>query len=294
MIKRKLLILALILFLSGQAAAQEWKPAGDKIKSRWAEKVDPAKPLAEYPRPQMKRDDWISLNGLWDYAIFNRGALKPEKFDGKILVPFAVESSLSGVQKTVGEDKELWYERSFEIPQAWKGQRILLNFGGVDWLTDVWINDVKIGQHKGGYDPFSFDISPFLKEAGEQKLLVRVWDPTDRSYQPRGKQVSNPGSIWYTAVTGIWQTVWLEPVNEKYIRNVHSVPDIDKNKLTVRVMADGVSDRDYFEVIAIEGNKAISRAIARAGEEAELPMSCLLYTSPSPRDRTRSRMPSSA
>lgn len=269
--KNVLFLITGILFCT-IASSQSWEPAGDKIKTRWADEVNPSNPLPEYPRPQMVRGDWLNLNGLWDYAIIDRGAKKPEQYDGKILVPFAVESSLSGVQKTVGEEKEVWYERSFSIPRSWKGKKIILNFGGVDWLTDVWINGVKVGSHKGGYDPFSFDISPFIKEDGEQQLVVRVWDPTDRSYQPRGKQVSNPGGIWYTAVTGIWQTVWIEPVNHKYIENIHSVPDIDNNRISVKVITGKASDEDYFEIVASEGNRIIAIARARAGEVAELPV----------------------
>ncbi|HCC70770.1 MAG TPA: hypothetical protein DEQ09_06425 [Bacteroidales bacterium] len=184
---KKALLAFTILMILSCTYAQKWEPAGDKLKTEWAEKINPSNPLPEYPRPMMVRDEWKNLNGLWKYAITEAGTPKPEKFDGKILVPFAVESSLSGVQKTVSPENELWYEYSFTVPSAWKKKRILLNFGAVDWESDIWINDIKVGTHKGGYTPFSFDISPFLKESGEQILLVKVWDPTDKGYQPRGK-----------------------------------------------------------------------------------------------------------
>ena len=201
----RLRLLSLLTIITLTANAQSWAPAGEKIKTPWAEKVDPANPLPEYPRPMLERPQWMNLNGLWDYAILPKGSAIPVAFDGKILVPFAIESSLSGVQKTVGEDNELWYSRTFTIPPAWKGSHIMLNFGAVDWKADLWINGIQIGSHQGGYTPFSFDITPWLTAGKSQELVVRVWDPTDRSYQPRGKQVSRPGGIWYTAVTGIWQ-----------------------------------------------------------------------------------------
>ena len=173
----------------------QWKPAGDKLKTEWAEKIDPAKVLPEYPRPIMERADWLNLNGLWDYSILPVGETEPSQFEGKILVPFCVESSLSGVQKTVGNDKELWYKRSFTVPAAWKGKNVLLHFGAVDWKAEVFVNDVKVGVHTGGYTPFCFNITPFLK-TGEQQLVVKVWDGTNTGYQPRGKQVNNPEGIW--------------------------------------------------------------------------------------------------
>ncbi len=267
---RYLLLALFTILLLNPVSSQDWEPAGDKIKTRWAGEIDPAKPLPEYPRPQMVRDDWLNLNGLWEYAIVDRGTAMPGRYDGKILVPFAVESSLSGVQREVGEDKVLWYHRTFTIPPGWRGKKIILNFGGVDWETDIWINGIKVGNHRGGYDPFSLDITAFLQQEDEQQLHVRVWDPTNAGYQPRGKQVSNPGGIWYTAVTGIWQTVWLEPVSHKFITAIHSVPDIDNNSLIVNAFTDGTVPGDYYEVIARKGKEVIASAKAAVGEKAEL------------------------
>ena len=147
---------------------------------------------------------------------------------------FAIESSLSGVGKRINENQELVYQRSFDIPSAWKGKQVLLHFGAVDWKTDVWVNDVKVGSHTGGFTPFSFDITAALSGKGNNQLVVKVWDPTDKGPQPRGKQVSNPEGIWYTPVSGIWQTVWMEPVAGKHIKNLRITPDIDRNLLTVR------------------------------------------------------------
>jgi beta-galactosidase/beta-glucuronidase len=265
----------------------QWKPAGDKIKTLWAEKIDVKNVLPEYPRPILERSDWQNLNGLWDYSILKAGTAEPTSFSGQILVPFPVESSLSGVMKSVGSENEVWYKRTFEIPAKWKGKNVLLHFGAVDWKADVWVNDVKIGSHTGGYTPFSFDLTPFLNKSGIQKLVVRVWDGTDTGFQPRGKQVSKPNGIWYTPVTGIWQTVWLEPVNAKHIENLRTVSDIDKGKVTVSVAVSGISYGDLVEVKVFDGTKEITSARAAASEKLEItvpeaklwsPESPFLYT----------------
>ncbi len=265
---KRIVFLVGIAFLTLNASGQ-WKPAGDKIKTEWANKIDPNKVLPEYPRPLMERQDWQNLNGLWDYAILPSGQAEPTKFDGKVLVPFAVESSLSGVQKSVGEENELWYKRIFTVPAGWKGKNILLHFGAVDWKAEVFINDIKIGTHTGGYTPFCFDITPFVG-TGDQKLVVKVWDGTDTGFQPHGKQVKNPNGIWYTPVTGIWQTVWLEPVNEKYIANVKSVPQIDNNRLSVNVCAKNTQAADIIEVKVKEGTKVITTAKATINQTLDL------------------------
>ena len=263
---KKLFLSAVAVMLSYPLLAQ-WAPAGDRIKTEWAEKVDPSNVLPEYPRPIMQRTEWQNLNGLWNYAIRPTGEPEPQTFDGEILVPFAVESSLSGVQKRVGDNNELWYNRNFTVPSKWKDKKILLHFGAVDWKADVWVNDIKVGQHTGGYTPFSFDITPALVK-GENKLVVKVWDTTDKSYQPRGKQVNNPEGIFYTPVTGIWQTVWLEPVAPEYIENIKSTPNIDNGTLTVDV---STQTRDaWIEVSVLDGDEVVSTAKALAGQPLQL------------------------
>lgn len=264
---KRIILISLILSLSINLFAQDWKPAGDKIKTAWAEKVDPTNPLPEYPRPQMVRGDWKNLNGLWDYAIQTKGGNFPESYDGKILVPFAVESSLSGVQKRVDKDNELWYEHSFSIPSGWKNKNIILHFGAVDWRAEVWLNDIKIGSHQGGYSPFSFDITPFLEKSGSQKLNLRVWDPSNQGFQPRGKQVVKPGGIMYTPVTGIWQTVWLEAVGETYITDLKTVPNIDGGNITVLAGGEGSERGDIIEVIVLDNGEIISTGKAVVGQE---------------------------
>ena len=239
-------MLAFCAFATICSAGAQWKPAGDKIKTDWAEKVDPRNVLPEYPRPGMERADWQNLNGEWEYAILPKGQAEPTSFDGNILVPFAVESSLSGVQKEVGEKNELWYKRTFTVPSSWKGKDILLNFGAVDWKADVFVNDILIGSHTGGFTPFSLNITPYLNGKSTHKLVVRVWDPSDKGYQPRGKQVANPEGIWYTPVTGIWQTVWIEKVPECYIGHLKITPLYDQSSIMIQMEEEhGIKDIDY-------------------------------------------------
>ena len=263
-------ILTTVAALSMLCTFAQWKPVGDKIKTPWAEKVDPANVLPEYPRPQMVRSQWVNLNGLWDYAIKPVGAMEPKTMDGKILVPFAVESSLSGVQKGLTEKDELWYRRTFSVPAAWKGSNVLLNFGAVDWKADVFVNDILAGSHTGGFTPFSLDITPYLKAKGEQKLVVRVFDGTDKGYQPRGKQVLNPNGIWYTPVSGIWQTVWIEPVAKSHISGIKAIPNLDQKNIAVTVAAENCTTGDLVEVKILDKGKLVASATGLPGNPLRL------------------------
>ncbi|SEF75837.1 glycoside hydrolase family 2 protein [Parabacteroides chinchillae] len=265
--KNVLIGCALVLAMCVQA---QWKPVGDKIKTQWAEQINPKNVLPEYPRPQMERADWVNLNGEWDYAIKPKGEVEPASFDGKILVPFAVESSLSGVQKEVGENNELWYKRSFTVPSSWKNKDVMINFGAVDWKADVYVNDILIGSHKGGFTPFSFNITPYLNGTSNQKLVVRVWDPSDKGYQPRGKQVSNPESIWYTPVTGIWQTVWLEPVATNHIQSIKAIPNIDTKTMSVTVATSVECPAGIVEVKLMDKGNVVATAKGVQGKELRL------------------------
>ena len=250
----KRLLFAAICLMISQLTMAQYKPAGDSLKTRWAAEVTPENVWQEYPRPQMERTEWLNLNGLWDYAMLPKGQWVNKNFDGKILVPFCVESSLSGVQKYVGKDNELWYQREFEVPSKWNGKRIMLNFGAVDWKCDVWVNDIKVGSHTGGYTPFSIDITQALKKKGNT-LKVRVWDPTDQGEQPCGKQHVKPHGIWYTPVTGIWQTVWLEPVNENHIVDLKIIPDIDNHTITIKPEIANLSSDNMLEIKVYRGEK---------------------------------------
>ena len=272
-------LLSVVALAMTLAVNAQWKPAGDKIKTEWAEKIDPENVLPEYPRPIMERGEWKNLNGLWQYAIRPVGDQKPSSMDGQILVPFAVESSLSGVQKRLGEKNELWYSREFTVPANWKGQNVLLHFGAVDWRADVWVNGVKMGQHKGGFTPFSFDITPALKK-GNNELVVKVWDPSDKGFQPRGKQVNEPNGIWYTPVSGIWQTVWMEPVAPSHISYVKTTPDIDKKNLTVAVETAAGNASDVISVVLSDGKNVVASGKAINGQAVELDVPNMKLWSP--------------
>ena len=280
--KKLWMVLALWGALAVQLHAQ-WKPVEGRISTQWSEQVNPDNVLPEYPRPIMERTEWKNLNGLWDYAIIEKGKHAPSVFEGKILVPFAVESSLSGVAKAVGAEKELVYRRSFEVPSSWKGKKVLLHFGAVDWKTDVWVNDVKVGSHTGGFTPFSFDITEAL-QGKSNTLMVKVWDPTDKGYQPRGKQVSRPEGIWYTPVTGIWQTVWLEPVSESYIQDLRITPDIDNSLLSLKALVKDATSKDLVEVKVFDGQQLVAQGKSINGEcvQVAMPENTKLWSPESP------------
>ena len=264
------LLLCTVLLLCSSVFA-EWQPAKGPLMTRWATQVSPEKVHSEYPRPQMVRKNWQNLNGLWDYAIVPKDRQQPDTFDGQILVPFPVESALSGVMKPVGEENRLWYKRTFEIPAKWKRQRVLLHFGAVDFDTTVWVNGTKVGTHRGGYDPFTFDITDAMNDAGQQEVVLSVWDPTNAGTQPRGKQVKKPGGIWYTAVTGIWQTAWVEPVPEVYIKWIKIVPDIDSESVCITVASTDPAGYSV-EVEAKDGWFTKAKKKGMAGEEIVLNM----------------------
>jgi beta-galactosidase/beta-glucuronidase len=228
----------------------------------------------------MVRKNWMNLNGPWEYAVVGKDEQQPKTYDGQILVPFPVESTLSGVIQAVGEDKRLWYRRTFEIPAKWKYERILLHFGAVDWETTIWVNGRKLGSHRGGYDAFTFDITDALREKGEQEIVLSVWDPADAGYQPRGKQVKEPKGIWYTSVTGIWQTVWLEPVSSAYIKSLRIVPDIDAEVVRVTAFCSDAVAGFSIEAEAKDGWFTKGKAAGNVEEEIIIPIKKLKLWSP--------------
>lgn len=255
---KKIVLLAVLFFSCTALFSQSWKRIEGRIATPWAEKLDPNNVLPEYPRPQMVRKDWNNLNGLWQYAILPKSQQTiPADWQGEILVPFCVESSLSGVGKTVGKDSVLWYKRIFSVGKI-KNKDLLLHFGAVDWQCTVFINGKEAGSHQGGYDPFSIDITPFLVKGGRQEIAIRVWDPSDEGPQPRGKQVKNPHGIWYTPVTGIWQTVWLEPVPKTHIAGIKQTPDIDKKIITVHATVEGMQPADQLDISVWDGATKIA------------------------------------
>ena len=236
-----------------------WAPKGDKIKTKWGNNLDINNIWKEYPRPQLERKEWMNLNGQWIYSISGISSNKPKKFDGTILVPFPVESSLSGVMANFTENQVIWYERDIEIPQNWSDRNILLHFGGVDWKCDVYINDAKVGDHSGGYSPFYFDITKYLKK-GINKLIVRVVDPTNKGYQPLGKQVLKPFGIYYTAISGIWQTVWLEPVNKEHISNLEINNVFDNKEIKINFKLNSLKQLPIN--LTLEYNGQIIRSVS--------------------------------
>ena len=255
-----------------------WKIAENPILTKWASEVDPLKPWLQYPRPDMVRNAWINLNGLWDYSVTQKGK-KPEKWDGSILVPYPVESALSGVRKKISEKENLWYKRDFSIPNIWKKKNILLNFEACDWETTVWVDGKEVGTHRGGYDPFTFDITEALDNKKLHELQVCVWDPTDKGTQPRGKQVTSPGSIWYTSTTGIWQTVWIEPVNKSYIASFRTVTNADNGTIIFKTDVKNADAGSLLFKILKEG-RTIAKATGKTNNETTLQIKDPLLWSP--------------
>jgi len=249
------------------ASAADWRPAENTLTTPWTQDVSPTNAHPQHPEPQLVRDSWTNLNGLWDYAIQPKDAPRPGSYDGKILVPYPVESALSGVKRAVRPEDRLWYRRTFSRPADAENKRLLLHFQAVDWEAQVWLNGKPLGEHRGGYDPFTFDITDALAGADPQELIVSVWDPTDKGPQPRGKQVLNPGGIFYTAVTGIWQTVWLEAVPQNYIQTLQLVPDVDAGQLQVTVAAQGPAK---VWARASDGGREVARAEGQTGQTLKL------------------------
>jgi hypothetical protein len=265
---RKLLILLICSGLSSGAFAQGWELKTAPLMSKFAKDVNPANVLPEYPRPQLVRKEWLNLNGLWQYKPGASGeALPTGKLDKTILVPFPVESALSGVRE---HHDRLWYRRTFTVPAAWKGKHVVIHFGAVDFESQVFVNGKSLGTHRGGYDPFSYDITSALTETGKQELTVRVWDPTDEGGFPRGKQTLKPQGIMYTSVTGIWQTVWLEPLAKVSISNIKIVPDLDKSSVKLTVFSSGNAKGATVAVKVKDGNNVVTTVSIKPNVETSI------------------------
>ncbi len=253
-LKTALLAIALpFIFRNTSEAQQTWRAQPNLIQTKWAKQVSPNNSLKEYPRPQLERKNWQNLNGLWEYAITKKDANVPSNYEGRILVPFPIESSLSGVKRELKPNQNLWYRTRLNV-NIKPGERTLLHFGAVDWQATVYLNGKEIGKHAGGYTAFSFDITKHVKN-GQNELAVKVYDPTDKGIGPHGKQVLNPSSIYYTPSSGIWQTVWLETVPEDYIKDLKITPDVDKGEVSVEVNGPA---NVAVEVKAFEGKREIA------------------------------------
>lgn len=246
-----------------------WKPAGERIKTVWAEKIDVKNVLPEYPRPLLERSEWINLNGLWKFAVANKKSGEVPIFNSEILVPFSMGSSLSGLGIGMVKHKNYVYERGFSIPQNWLGKRVILNFGAVYWEAEVFVNGKMQGSHQGGFTPFSFDITDSLK-SGENTLRVVVSNPYDDRVS-HGKvstipiDDSRPSPF---SAGGIWQTVWLEPVEKIYIKNIVIGSDIDSSILKFKV--DSSSSNAKTEIKVFDDDKLLACSSANVGEFIEV------------------------
>ncbi len=259
------------------------------LHTPWTSRVDPDNPLPEYPRPQLRRPRWLNLNGPWDYAILPRQQESAAAFDGRIIVPFPLESALSGVGRSLLPDQRLWYRRAFRLPEDWAGGRVLLHFGAVDWETAAWLNGQPLGVHRGGYDPFTFELTPVLRD-GENELRLAVWDPGDTLGQPRGKQTLRPHAIWYTPVSGIWQTVWLEPVPQTFIRRLKLTPDLPAGALHLSAEIDGDPAGLTLEATALWEGRPVASGAMHLGEAGETGATHLTV-SPAPVDGSPVSLP---
>ncbi len=278
-------VLLFIAILIGTACSKNsdttaWLAKEGPLMTRWSAELAPGKTWTEYPRPQMKRSNWKNLNGLWDYAITSAEAKMPTGWQGKILVPYPIESALSGVMKRVTGADKIWYHRELRLNTKMRSHRILLNFEASDWETHVYIDGLLVGTHRGGYDPFSFDISENITAGEKHSLVVSVRDASTESYQPVGKQTNNPGGIWYTPSSGIWQTVWIEQVPKAYIRSYTAIPDIDNGTVTVRIEGENLRSSDDLEIRVFKNHKLVGTEKADADEEATLSLDDVRLWSP--------------
>jgi hypothetical protein len=257
------------------AAASEtnlaWHPAKAPLMTRWAAQVSPENAHPEYPRPQMVRSEWLNLNGLWQYALRPLETESPGTYDGQILVPFPLESALSGVAKPLEEHSALWYRRVTRIPSAWKGRRVRLQFAAVDWQCRVVVNGREVGQHRGGYERFGFDITDALRWEREEEIVVRVTDPTEGD-QPRGKQSRRPEGCFYSACSGIWQTVWLEPVAPVCIDELRLTPDVDAKGLRLQVSVNSLAEDVQVEAVARAGGANVGQVSGPPNRDLFLPV----------------------
>lgn len=244
-------------------------PKQAAIATPFAKLVDPDGPLPEYPRPQLSRKDWESLNGTWEFAEAKEGEAPPfgRALAERILVPFPIESSLSGVARSL---ERVWYRRTFNVPHAWSGRRTLLHFGAVDWECRVFVNGRELLVHRGGYDPFSVDVTPALVSPGPQEIVLGVFDPSDAGEQPRGKQVRDPKGIWYTPTTGVWQTVWIEPVGLVHVESLRVDPDPRSEAVEVVVDAPRASPEERVEIDVLDSGRVLATGRGRSSERIRI------------------------
>lgn len=274
-IPTRILLTGLSLAALGWAA--EWRMAEAPLMTPWAEKIDPKAVLPEYPRPLMQRAEWMNLNGVWQFEEAQPGGELPRGRSLKelILVPFPWESAISGIRRQL-TSQTAWYRREFRIPPAWVGKKVLLHFGAVDWEASVFVNGRLVGVHQGGYDAFSFDITALVRAPGDNELIVKVYDPGNSKAIACGKQAndrfSSPRGYSYCPASGIWQTVWLEPVPETFIRSLRTIPDVDTQMVSVQVDVESPGAGLAVEVRIRDGDRAAGQAAGRPGEPVSVSM----------------------
>lgn len=265
-------VVALIPALSAPASAQsdDWTPGVPPLSTPWTDLVGPDNALPDYPRPQLTRESWQNLNGVWEFAAAPDLTTPPvgQTLDESVLVPYPIESALSGIMRT---EERMWYRRTFEVPPDWKGQRTVLHFGAVDYDAKVLVNGKEVATHRGGYDKFSVDVTDALTKKGPQELIVGVEDLTDKTWQPVGKQRQIPDrGIFYTGSSGIWQTVWLEPVAPKHITRLDTTPNLAEETLSLTAVTEGGDAT--VEAIAYDGATEVGKITGPANSPLALPV----------------------
>jgi ribosomal protein S17E len=268
------IIFTLVLLLQYSfIQAQNWAPVPGQIMTSWANDVTPENVWKEYPRPQMVRTDWLNLNGLWDFEITDRDTNKIAiNYARKILVPFCVESALSGIKETITGKQQMMYRRYFTVPSNWNQKYLILHFEAVDYETKVWVDGKYVGMHKGGYDHFQFDITGFLSKEQKHEIKIVVWDPTNEGSQPIGKQAlpAIKNVTKYTATSGIWQTVWLEPINDVAIESIKIIPNIDNATISLQTKLVGATQGTRIKIQAFDQGKEIASSVAADDELVSL------------------------
>ena len=261
---QKIFDASLTCYMSGKFTTTKWEMKQGPLTSIFAKDIDVENVWGEYPRPQMVREEWQNLNGIWELQplLKEKEGMPEDAYSMEILVPFPVESPISGIMETYDR---FAYRRTFTVPKKWKERNLLIHFEAVDWECEVYVNGQHVGTHQGGYDPFKFDVTKYLTDAEEQELVVKVFDPTDKGGQPRGKQTLSPGGIMYTSTSGIWQSVWMEPVENTYIEKYTAVPNVDKSSVSVKVTTN--ASKEGKAVIKVkDGKKVVATAEAAIDE----------------------------
>jgi len=277
--KLNLFSLCIILF-PVLLVAQTWEMKQAPIMTTWSAEITPENVHQEYPRPQFVRENWMNLNGVWEFKFSNTAEAYADAtvFDKRILVPFPIESAISGVKDEGYKNwspRRFFYKKKFTIPESMQGKDILLHFGAVDWQAEVWVNGVKIGMHQGGYDPFYFNITSALNPTGEQTIALKVadWDNTSNGIGLCGKQSKTPGGVFYTPVTGIWQTVWIEPVAPTYIQKYEIIPDLDNSSVKIVLDNNQTTTTNPVNIRVYDKGILVASAQGVTGTEVSIPVS---------------------